>query len=47
VARPRPPAARRYVFAARLGTPGQYVLLSEWETRDAMDAYHRSVHFAR
>jgi Protein of unknown function (DUF2630)/Antibiotic biosynthesis monooxygenase len=39
--------ARRYVFAARLGTPDQYVLLSEWETRDAMDAYHRSEHFAR
>jgi quinol monooxygenase YgiN len=41
------PGSRRYVFAARLDTPDQFVLLSEWETQDAMDAYHRSEAFAR
>jgi quinol monooxygenase YgiN len=41
------PGSRRYVFAARLDTPDQFVLLSEWETQDAMDAYHRSEEFAR
>jgi len=39
--------SRRYVFAARLETRDQFVLLSEWETHDAMDAYHRSDYFAR
>jgi len=39
--------SRRYVFAARLDTPDQFVLVSEWETHDAMDAYHRSDRFAR
>jgi quinol monooxygenase YgiN len=39
--------SRRYVFAARLDTPDQFVLVSEWDTQDAMDAYHRSEHFAR
>jgi quinol monooxygenase YgiN len=39
--------SRRYVFAARLEAPDQFVLVSEWETHDAMDAYHRSQQFAR
>jgi quinol monooxygenase YgiN len=39
--------SRRYVFAARLEAPDEFVLLSEWETHDAMDAYHRSDAFAR
>jgi quinol monooxygenase YgiN len=39
--------ARRYVFAARLESPDQFVLLSEWDSHDAMDAYHRSDVFAR
>jgi quinol monooxygenase YgiN len=39
--------SRRYVFAARLDTPHQFVLLSECDTQDAMDAYHRSEQFAR
>jgi quinol monooxygenase YgiN len=39
--------SRRYVFAARLDTPDQFVLLSEWDTQEAMDAYHRSEQFAR
>jgi quinol monooxygenase YgiN len=39
--------SRRYVFAARLDTPDQFLLLSEWDSYDAMDAYHRSEPFAR
>ena len=39
--------ARRYVFAARLDTTDRYVLLSEWDTYEAMDDYHRSQEFAR
>jgi quinol monooxygenase YgiN len=39
--------SRRYVFAARLELPDQYVLVSEWDSHDAMDAYHRSEQFAR
>ena len=41
------PGARRYLFAARVATPDDFVLISEWETHDAMDAYHRSDAFAR
>ena len=41
------PGSRRYVFAARLDAPDQYVLLSEWDTLESMDAYHRSKQFAR
>ena len=33
--------------AGHVSTPDQYVVLSEWETRDARDAYPRSEHFAR
>jgi quinol monooxygenase YgiN len=41
------PGSRRYVFASRLDAPDDFVLLSEWETHDAMAAYHRSEQFAR
>ena len=41
------PGARRYVFAADLETPDHFVLVSEWDTHDAMAAYHRSQQFAR
>ena len=41
------PGVRRYVFAARPNDPDQYLLVSEWETQEAMDAYHRSDAFAR
>jgi quinol monooxygenase YgiN len=41
------PGSRRYVFAARLDAPDEFVLLSEWDTQDAMAAYHRSEQFAR
>jgi quinol monooxygenase YgiN len=41
------PGSRRYVFAARLDTPDQFVLISEWDDQQAMASYHRSELFAR
>jgi quinol monooxygenase YgiN len=41
------PGSRRYVFAARLDAPDEFVLLSEWDTYDAMSAYHHSEQFAQ
>jgi quinol monooxygenase YgiN len=41
------PGSRRYEFAARLGAPDEFVLVSEWESDDALAAYHRSEPFAR
>jgi quinol monooxygenase YgiN len=41
------PGSRRYIFAADLETPDEFVLVSEWDTHDAMAAYHRSEQFAR
>ena len=41
------PGSRRYVFTADLETPDRFVLVSEWDTYDAMAAYHRSEQFAR
>ena len=46
-ARARVAGSRRYVFAARLRTPDQFVLISEWDSQEAMAAYHRSEQFAR
>jgi quinol monooxygenase YgiN len=40
------PGALRYTFAARVHGPDDYVLVSEWESQEAMDAYHRSEAFA-
>jgi quinol monooxygenase YgiN len=40
------PGARRYTFTARLGAPDEFVLVSEWESYDALAAYHRSEAFA-
>jgi quinol monooxygenase YgiN len=40
------PGARRYTFAARIDAPDEFVLVSEWESYDAMAAYHRSDSFA-
>jgi quinol monooxygenase YgiN len=39
--------SRRYVFAARLDASDQFLLVSEWDTHDAMATYHRSELFAR
>jgi quinol monooxygenase YgiN len=41
------PGARRYTFAARVDAPEEFVLVSEWDSYDAMAAYHRSDSFAR
>jgi quinol monooxygenase YgiN len=41
------PGARRYVFTARLDTPDEFLLVSEWDSHEAMAAYHRSEPFAR
>jgi quinol monooxygenase YgiN len=41
------PGVRRYFFAARVDDPDRFVLVSEWESDDAMAAYHRSDVFAR
>jgi quinol monooxygenase YgiN len=41
------PGSRRYLFATRVESPDDFVLLSEWETHEAMEAYYRSGVFAR
>jgi quinol monooxygenase YgiN len=41
------PGSRRYAFAATVEDPDQFVLVSEWDTQDAMDAHYRSDAFAR
>jgi quinol monooxygenase YgiN len=40
------PACRRYIFAASLADSSRFVLVSEWETDDALDAHYRSQAFA-
>jgi quinol monooxygenase YgiN len=37
---------RRYVFAATLAEPDRFVLLSEWDSADALEAHYRSEAFA-
>src|SRR5580704_1234046 len=36
------PGCRRYIFAATLADPSRFVLVSEWETQEALDAHYRS-----
>jgi quinol monooxygenase YgiN len=33
---------RRYTFAATLADPSRFVLVSEWESQEALDAHYRS-----
>ncbi|HEY1508176.1 MAG TPA: putative quinol monooxygenase [Solirubrobacteraceae bacterium] len=40
------PGCRRYVFAATLADPSWFVLLSEWESQQALDTHYRSTGFA-
>jgi quinol monooxygenase YgiN len=40
------PGCRRYIFAATLADPARFVLVSEWDTQDALDAHYRSEAFA-
>ena len=40
------PGCRRYIFAATLVDPSGFVLVSEWETQEALDTHYRSEAFA-
>jgi quinol monooxygenase YgiN len=40
------PGCRRYVFAATLADPSRFVMVSEWESQEALDAHYRSEAFA-
>ena len=40
------PGCERYVFAAALADPSRFVLFSEWESQEALDAHYRSDAFA-
>ena len=40
------PGCRRYTFAAALTDPDRFVLLSEWDGPEALDAHYRSQAFA-
>jgi quinol monooxygenase YgiN len=40
------PGCSRYVFAATLADPSRFLLLSEWESQDALDEHYRSEAFA-
>jgi quinol monooxygenase YgiN len=39
------PGCRRYVFSAALADPSRFVLFSEWESQEALDAHYRSEAF--
>jgi quinol monooxygenase YgiN len=40
------PGCRRYVFAAALADPSRFVLFTEWDSQEALDAHYRSEAFA-
>jgi quinol monooxygenase YgiN len=40
------PGCRRYTFAETLDDSAQFVLVSEWESEDALDAHYRSTAFS-
>lgn len=40
------PGCRRYTFAAALDDSAQFVLVSEWDSGDALDAHYRSTAFS-
>jgi quinol monooxygenase YgiN len=40
------PGCRRFTFAVTLADPSRFVLLSEWDTREALDVHYRSKAFA-
>ncbi len=40
------PGCRRYVFAAAVADPTRFVLFSEWEREEDLDAHYRSEAFA-
>jgi quinol monooxygenase YgiN len=41
------PGCRRYTFAATLADPSRFVLVSEWESEEALDAHYKSEEFAK
>jgi quinol monooxygenase YgiN len=41
------PGCRRYTFAAALADPDQFMLVTEWDSQEALDAHYRSQAFAR
>lgn len=40
------PGCRRYTFAATVADPNRFVLVSEWESVEALDTHYRSAEFA-
>src|SRR5262249_41228096 len=40
------PGCRRYTFAAALADPSRFVLVSEWDSQDALNAHYSSEEFA-
>jgi quinol monooxygenase YgiN len=40
------PGCRRYTFATALADPSRFVLVSEWDSEQALDAHYRSEAFA-
>jgi quinol monooxygenase YgiN len=40
------PGCRRYAFAAALADPSRFLLVSEWESEQALDAHYESEEFA-
>jgi quinol monooxygenase YgiN len=40
------PGCRRFTFAAALADPSRFVLVSEWDSEQALDAHYRSEEFA-
>ena len=39
------PGCRRYTFAATLTDPSRFVLVSEWDSQEALDAHYESEEF--
>ena len=39
------PGCRRYTFAAALADPSRFVLVSEWDTQEALEAHYESEAF--
>lgn len=42
----REPGCQRFTFAASLSDPDRFVLVSEWDSRAALDRHYRSQAFA-
>jgi quinol monooxygenase YgiN len=39
------PGCRRYTFGATLADPSRFVMVSEWDSEEALDAHYRSDEF--